>query len=134
MAGPKLDGAGQVKMATLDEAAVQLQRLHGVVEQYALAVKRNQPTSLYGMQLRRALPGLAQLLKAQFGMISDQVTAMHLATSRGGGDGPKVRALREGVAQVRVGLEIAATQVKAKHEVHDEKKGAKADASKADSA
>ena len=130
MAGIKMDGAGQVKMATLDEASLQLQRVHGTVEQYAIAVKQQQPTSLFAMQLRRALPGLAQLLKAQFGMISDQVTAMHLASSRGGGDGPKVRALREGVAQVRVALEIAVAQTKAKHEVHDEKPAAKpADAS-----
>ncbi|MFL5608000.1 MAG: hypothetical protein ACJ8AD_16225, partial [Gemmatimonadaceae bacterium] len=42
---------------TLDEAFVQVQRLHGVVEQYALALKRTQPTSLYGMQIKRALEG-----------------------------------------------------------------------------
>ena len=38
MAGSKLDGAGVQKMKTLDAAFVQVQRLHGVVEQYALAL------------------------------------------------------------------------------------------------
>lgn len=120
MAGLKLDGAGTVKMATLDEAALQLQRIHGNVEQWALAVKRNQPTTLFSMQLRRQLPTLASLLKAQFGMIADQVTALHLAASRGGADGPKIRGLREGVAQVRTALEIAVTQTKDKHAQKDE--------------
>ncbi len=115
MAGPKLDGAGVVKMATLEEAMKQLTRIHGSVEQWAMAVKRNQPTTLFTMQLRRALPSLAALLKAQFGMISDQVTAMHLASTRGAGDAPKVRACREGVAQIKVALEIAVNQVKEKH-------------------
>jgi hypothetical protein len=40
MAGPKLDGAGIQKMKTLEEAVTQVQRLHGVVEHYALALKR----------------------------------------------------------------------------------------------
>lgn len=120
MAGPKLDGAGTVKMATLDEAALQLQRVHGSVEQWALAVKRNQPSTLFSMQLRRQLPTLASLLKAQFGMISDQVTAMHLVASRGGAEGAKIRGLREGVAQVRTAIEIAVTQTKDKHAQKDE--------------
>ena len=121
MAGVKMDGAGIVKMTTLDEALTQLQRVHTNVEQWALASKKNQPTSLYTMQLRRQLPTLAALLKGQFGMISDQVTAMYMASSRGASDAPKVRALREGVAQVRVALEIAVAQTKEKHEVHEEK-------------
>src|SRR5438309_549144 len=39
-AGPKLDGAGIQKLKTIEEAIIQLQRLHGVVEQYALALKQ----------------------------------------------------------------------------------------------
>ena len=76
MAGPKLDGAGIQKMNTLDDAATLLQRLHGIVETYALALKRNQPTSLYGMQVKRAIAPLVGLLKPQFGMISDQAAAL----------------------------------------------------------
>lgn len=120
MAGTRLDGAGVAKMAALDEATLLLQRIHGSVEQWALAVKKNQPTTLYSMQVRRQLPTLAALLKGQFGMIADQVTAMHLATSRGSADGPKIRSLREGVAQVRTALEIAVAQTIAKHEQHEQ--------------
>lgn len=120
MAGPKLDGAGTVKMAALEDAAQQLQRIHGMVEQWALAVKRDQPTSLYSMQLRRQLPTLASLLKSQFGMISDQVTAMHITATRGGAEAMKIRGLREGVAQVRTALEIAVTQTKDKHTQKEE--------------
>ena len=35
MAGTKLDAAGQNKMKTLDEALLLLQRINGLVEQYA---------------------------------------------------------------------------------------------------
>ena len=38
--GPKLDGAGLAKMATLDEATGAVQRLHGIVERMAIAVLR----------------------------------------------------------------------------------------------
>jgi hypothetical protein len=119
-AGPKLDGAGIQKMKTLDEAFVQLQRLHGVVETYALALKRNQPTSLYGMQVKRAISPIVGLLKPQFGLISDQVAALNLVAGRGGSEQTKVRLLREGVGSLRQALEIAVVRVKDNHAVHDE--------------
>ena len=73
-------------MKTLDEALLLLQRVNGLVEQYALAVKGNQPASPFMQNIRRTLPTLAANLKAQFGMISDQVTAVNLAVSRGASD------------------------------------------------
>ena len=124
MAGVTLDNAGIQKMKTLDEALVMLQRLHGVVEQYALAMKQNKPTSLFGMQVKRALTPLVGLLKPQFGLISDQVAAMNLVASRGGSETAKVRMLREGVGQLRQALEIAVVRVKSNHEVTDEKAAA----------
>ena len=120
MAGIRLDSAGQNKMKTLDEAILLLQRIHGVVEQYAMALKRNQPTSAYVMNIRRQLPTLAANLKNQFGMISDQVTAVVLASSRGASEQVRLRGLREGVAQVKQALEIAITQTKDKHKVVDD--------------
>jgi hypothetical protein len=120
MAGPKLDGAGIQKMKTLDEATAQLQKLHGVVETYALALKRNQPTTLYGMQVKRALTPLVGLLKGQFGMISDQVASLNLVAGRGGSEANKVRQLREGVGTIRQALEIAVVRVKEHHMVKDE--------------
>lgn len=104
-------------MKTLDDALVHLQRIHGIVEQYAIAVKREQPSSAFAMNLRRQLPSLAANLKAQFGMVSEQVTALALASTRGSSENQRVRTLREGVAQLRQALEIAATQTKERHAV-----------------
>ena len=119
MAGPKIDSAGTVKLKVLEEATNVLGRIHGDVEQWALASKRNQPTSLYPMKLRRTLPQLASLLKGQFGMISDQIMAINLASSRGAAEAPKIRILREGVAQVRTAIEIAVTRTKEQHTSKD---------------
>jgi hypothetical protein len=117
MAGLKLDSAGVNKMKTLDEALLLLQRIHGLVEQYAMALKRNQPTSVFVMNIRRQLPTLAANLKNQFGMISDQVTTVNLAASRGASEAVRLRQMREGVAQIKQALEIAMTQTKDKHKV-----------------
>lgn len=122
MAGIKLDSAGQNKMKTLDEALLHLQRIHGIVEQYGMALKRNMPTTVYVMNIRRQLPALAANIKNQFGMISDQVTSVNLAASRGASEQVRLRGLREGVAQVKQALEIAITQTKDKHKVVDDHK------------
>jgi len=50
----KLDAAGVAKLKTLDEALLLLQRIHGTVEQYAVAFKRGQPTSSYVMNRESA--------------------------------------------------------------------------------
>lgn len=122
--GPKLDGAGTAKMGALEDALGQLQTLHGVVERMALAVKQQQSLSFFGPMLRRVGQPLAATLKGHYGLLSDQVTAMLLAATRGNNAQLQVRALREGVAQLRSALEIQVTQVKAKHTVDDEKKAA----------
>jgi hypothetical protein len=127
MAGIKLDAAGQNKMKTLDEALLLLQRIHGLVEQYAMQQKRNQPTAQFVMNIRRQLPSLAANLKNQFGMISDQVIAVNLAASRGASEAVRLRQMREGVAQIKQALEIAITQTKDKHKVIDKPKPASPD-------
>jgi hypothetical protein len=114
-AGPKLDGAGIAKMKVLDEAMLLLQRVHGLVENYAMAIKRNTPSSAFLMNIRRTLPTLAENVKGQFGMISDQILAVNLASSRGASEAVRVRTLREGVAQIKQSLEIAIAQTKGKH-------------------
>ena len=108
-------------MKTLDDAMSTLLRINGLVEQYALQVKRNQSGSTFLSNIRRQLPHLSTMLKNQFGMISDQVMQTHLASSRGASEQIRVRALREGVAQVKTALEIAIVHVKEKHEETDEK-------------
>ena len=120
MAGPKLDGAGMAKMKTLDEALLLLQRIHGLVETYAMAVKRNQPTAPLVQNIRRTLPSLGENLKTQFGMIADQVFAVNLASSRGASEQVRVRTLREGVAQIKQAIEIALTHTRDKHAVKEE--------------
>ncbi|MFL5576617.1 MAG: hypothetical protein ACJ79S_11680 [Gemmatimonadaceae bacterium] len=119
----QLDGAGMAKMKTLDDSLAQVQHLHGIVERMAVAIRANQPTQLFGAQLRRAGTPLVGLLKGQFGLISDQVVALLLVATRGGNEQTKLRALREGVAQLRTQLEIAVTRVKERHATDDGAKG-----------
>ena len=119
MAGIKLDGAGQAKMVTLDDAILIHQRLNSVVENYALSVKNQKPVPSLLQNAKRQFPVLAAKLKNQFGMISDLVTAVYMATSRGSSEQMRVRGMREGMAAIKVQLEIAVTQTIAKHEVKD---------------
>ena len=119
MVGPKLDGAGIEKVKTLEKAQAQLQRVHGFVEHMAVAAKNQQPVANYSTQVRRTAYPMVQLLKTQFGMISDQVNAMLTVAARTGSDQIRVRSLREMVAQIRVQLDIAVTKTM---ELHSDKK------------
>jgi hypothetical protein len=120
MAGLKLDGAGQAKLKTLDDAQIMLQRVHNIVEQYALAVKRGQTTGSLMMNLKRQFPALAGLLKGQFGMIADQILALNLMISRGANEAMRVRQMREGVASIRQAVDIMIHHVQEKHAVPEE--------------
>jgi hypothetical protein len=117
----KLDGAGSAKMATLDDAIVQTQRLHTIVERMALAVRAQEDVTPMYAQMRRSATPLVGLLKGQYGMIADHVTAMILIATRPGGSQMKVRSLRESVAQLRTQLDIAVTRVREKHAIEDAK-------------
>ncbi|MEP7346531.1 MAG: hypothetical protein ABI877_14770, partial [Gemmatimonadaceae bacterium] len=59
----KLDGAGQIKMEALESAQLYLQRLHGIVERLAVAVRSGQDVGSFRSQLQRAATPLAVLLK-----------------------------------------------------------------------
>ena len=118
-AGPKLDGAGIQKMKTLEDATTMLHRIHGLVETYAIAVKKSQPTAFTIQQIRRALPPLIGLLKGQFGMIADQVATLNLVASRGSNEQTRLRVLREGVGSARISIDIAMVRVKENHAVHE---------------
>jgi hypothetical protein len=120
MAGIKLDGAGQAKMTTLDESVALHQRIHGLVETYAISVKNNKPAGGIMQNIKRQFPALAGKLKGQFGMISDLVTTVNMQSTRGASEQMRVRAMREGVAAIKAQLEIAVTQTIAKHEVKDD--------------
>ena len=123
MAGPKLDGAGTEKMKTLDEALIRLHRIHGLIETYALAIKRSQPPATYLMPIRRALPTLASLLKGQFGLISDQAMALNMGVTRGSNEQVRVRMLREGIGSLRQAIDVAIVRVKENHAEEKEKAG-----------
>ena len=114
-AGPKLDGAGIQKMKTLEDATTMLHRLHGLVETFAIAVKKAQPTAHTVQQIRRSLPPLIGLLKGQFGMIADQVAALNLIATRGSNEQTRLRVLREGVGSIRIAMDIAMQRVKENH-------------------
>ena len=121
MAGIKLDGAGAQKMKTIEEALTTLQRIHGMVERWALDVKnKNKGSATNANGIKRNLTPLQGQLKAQFGMIADVVSAMILSIGRGGGELARIRAMREYVAQLRTALEIAANKVKEQHAVEIE--------------
>jgi hypothetical protein len=120
VAGSRLDSAGSIKMKTLDDALLLLQRVNGLVEQYAMAVKNGQPSGAFLMTFRRTLPSLAANLKAQFGLIAEQVVALNLSATRGASEAVRVRTMREGMALLKQALEIAMVQTKARHTVTDE--------------
>lgn len=122
MAAIRVDGAGQAKMTTLDDAQVLHQRIHGLVETYALSVKQNKPAGSIMQNLKRQMPLLAAKLKGQFGMISDLVTSTNMQMTRGSSEQMRVRGMREGMAAIRVQLEIAVAQTIAKHQVKDDAK------------
>jgi hypothetical protein len=110
-----LDGPGQAKMAALEDALLRLQRLHGTVEKMGIAVRSKQETGSFRMQIQRIAAPLAALLKPQFGLVADLVTNLVLIGSRPGGEEMKLRALREGVAAIRMQLEISIAKVKEQH-------------------
>jgi hypothetical protein len=120
MAGIKLDGAGAQKMKTLEEALMTVQTIHGHVERMAVDVKNNRGVGVTPGQIKRIATNLQGQLKAQFGLIADQVSAMIIALGRGGGEQGKVRAMREAVAQLRTALEMSAAKVKKDHAVEIE--------------
>ncbi|MEO6879051.1 MAG: hypothetical protein ABI205_11270 [Gemmatimonadaceae bacterium] len=119
-AGPRLDAAGTAKLKTLDDALLLLQRVNGLVEQYAIALKNGRPAGPFIQNVRRTLPSLSENLKGQFGMIADQVIAVNLSASRGASEMVRLRQLREGVAQIRQALEIAFAHTKDKHTIREE--------------
>ena len=119
MALQKLDGAGIAKMEVLEEALNTVQRMHGIVERTAVAVRSQQDTSMFVAQLKRTGQPLVGLLRGQFGLISDLVTALLLAASRGGGAQNRLRAMREGIAQLRTQLELSVAVVKSKHTIEE---------------
>jgi hypothetical protein len=107
-------------METLEQAIGTLQSVHAVVEQMALSVRSQAPAAPHIQKLRRTATPLVGLLKPQFGMIADLVSAMILAATRGASDKLRVRALRECVASIRMNIEVAQKRVLEQHTVTED--------------
>jgi ABC-type enterochelin transport system substrate-binding protein len=120
----KIDGAGLVKLETLEQAVTQVQRLNTIVERMAQSQRNSQPLAQYRQQIQRTAAPIASLLKSQFEPISDMITNVVLISGRGGSDQQKVRSLREAVAQIKVQLEAAESRVRKQHTVEDSDEGA----------
>lgn len=118
MAGMILDASGTIKMKVLDDALLLAQRLNALNEQFALNVKAGTPTVSLKASIKRQLQTLAANLKAHFGMISDLVTNVVISSSRGSSDANRVRAIREGLAQIRQGIDVGMTSTRNKHTIH----------------
>jgi hypothetical protein len=119
-AGPKLDTIGTIKLVTLEEGLLKLQSVHSIVERMAVESKSMKPITNLESQLKRVATPIQGLLKSQFSLIADLISAMLLIGGRGMPSQQKVRAYRELVGQTKTQLEIAIVQVKAKHEVKEE--------------
>ena len=117
MAPTKLDAAGTQKMKTLEEALQALQTMHGMVERMGIEIKAQKSVGIIPQQIKRIAGNLQGQLKGQFGLIADQVSAMILASSRGGSYTVRLRTLREFVAQIRTSVEINMAKVKDQHSV-----------------
>jgi len=122
-AGPKLDGPGTIKVATLEDALTKLQAVHAVVERMAVEMKNGKPIGSLAQQLKRTATPLQGQLASQFQPIADLVTSMLLIAGRGGGDAVKLRSFREHVGQIRAQLEVALAQTKEKHLVREHPEG-----------
>lgn len=125
MAGLILDASGTIKLKVLDDALLLTQRLNALNEQLALNAKAGTPSGSLFSSIKRQLQTLAANLKSHFGMISDQVTNVLISSSRGSSDVNRVRALREGLAQIRQGIDIGMAHTRDKHAVHRAKTVAK---------
>lgn len=115
----ELDPAGRLKLALLETASISAQRLHGLVERLASAASKNEPISSYMQQFKRSAPPLVSMLKPQFGMIADHLTQMIVIAGRSGSDQIRVRALREGIGQLKMQIELAGNRVKETHAVQE---------------
>jgi hypothetical protein len=117
MAGLILDASGTIKLKVLDDALLLTQRLNALNEQFALNTKAGTPSGSLKSSIKRQLMTLAANLKSHFGMISDLVTNVVISSSRGSSDVNRVRAIREGLAQIKQGIDIGMAQTRAKHAI-----------------
>jgi hypothetical protein len=100
----KLTAAAQQKIATLREHLEKVQRVHGLVEQYAVA-KTSQDVLSHAV--KRAFAQLKrELMGDGFDNMSQLAGSMEIAAGRSIGQQTKMRILRDGVASLRFQIEL----------------------------
>ena len=103
MAG-KMSPSAQGKLAALNEFSLRVQRVHGLVEQYASS--KTNPDQ-YLMPMTRGFAQLKlQFMGAGLDSMSQLCGSMEIASKRGLSYMQKVRILREGVGSLRFQLEM----------------------------
>jgi len=99
----KLTPVAQQKLLQISDFQLRVQRLHGMVEQYATA-KVN--ASLHEAPIRRAAEHLKiTLIGAGYAQLAQVAASIAMALRRGGSAAGKARALREGVGTLRAQLD-----------------------------
>lgn len=100
----KLSPSAAAKLATLNEFATRVQRVHGLVEMYATS--KSNPDQ-YLMPMQRAFGKLKmQFMGAGMDPLSQLCGSMEIAAKRGMSPMQKVRILRDGVGSLRFQLEL----------------------------
>ena len=117
MAGLILDASGTIKMKVLDDSLLLAQRLNALNEQLAVNTKSGAPTASLKASIKRQMQTLAANLKSHFGMISDLVNNVVISSSRGSSDANRVRVIREGLAQIRQGIDVGMAHTRNHHAV-----------------
>lgn len=103
MAG-KLSPSAQGRLAAVNEFVNRVQRVHGLVEQYATS--KTNPDQ-YVMAMTRGFSQLKMLfMGAGLDAMSQLCGSMEIASKRGLSHMQKVRILREGVGSLRFQLEL----------------------------
>ena len=110
----KLSAKAQQKLDSLQEATRKLDRIHGMVEQYA-----SSKADYYAAMISRAGADLGRVfMNAGLGVMADHAKQMGVLAKRGGATATKFRGLRELVGSLRGELDRA---TKAVHEAERER-------------
>jgi hypothetical protein len=112
----KLTPVAQQKLVLLADFQLRVQRLHGLVEQYATS--RTNPFMLEG-PIRRAAEQLkTSFLGAGYAPMAQLAGAITIAVKRGGAVAGKARILREAVGTLRAQVESEQRVTAAEGKVH----------------
>jgi hypothetical protein len=105
----KLSAGAQQELDTIAMARRKLDRIHGLVEQYATVGKGQDQLAIMvgraGLELGR------QLLAQGLGVLADQANSLGMLARRGGVTQSKIRGMRDYVASLRPALDRAEKQV-----------------------